>query len=681
MVKTKVQATQVQMNNQALTMGKTPRELSKISKISDFPMPSFKKHNNNEPEEAEAVQSNGNGMSFEGFGYNSLPRSLRETKLITSVKESDADNEELNKRMEITKNLTPAQLSEIKSFKDFPIPDKVKHLMDKPIKPMTNGNVPKANEEEDTESKKAFSYIPESLRETKLITNVKECTDMDTLKRNQEIIKNKTPSELAAITSFSDIPIPSKIENLMKGGGGSSVEFSLENPLKKGELTLPASLKIELAVTSKFEDGETIKKHKEIVDTKSVAELSKISSISDFPVPNKIENLLKKKERTDNDSEIIKRSSLSLSAITSGKILPESLRETKLITNVKVEKDQERLIVRQNLTKNKTPMELGSIKNIHDFPIPQRLQKLQQLQLPTFKTAAVPTIGVEATDSPTPPPRQKSCNASIYESLPSSLRSEVIVRSRTITDEESKARQEIIRSKSPVELSQISSLKEIPVPKTIEKLFEKGAENEEESDYGTILQKYSTLPSSMKTNLLVGVKTEDQEVVKQRSETIKSKSVIELSEIHSVSDIPVPSTLSRLAKRDYAPVERKKLFKLQMKSQSTQSLSASLQNTLPRSLREMQLLVSSKCEDPEIMLSRRSLVESKSVAELSKVTSLSDIPVPGFLCKLTSRSLGKLDFISNVHPKEPQEDSKSASGIYSTLPKSLNCELLGKLGL
>lgn len=672
MVKTKFQASQVQMNNQALTKGKTPLELSKISKISDFPLPSFKKHNNNEPEEAVEGESNGVGLSFEGFGYNTLPRSLRETKLITSVTESDADNEELHARMEITKNSTPAQLSEIRSFKDVPIPDKIKHLMDKPVKPMTNGDAPEAKDEE---GKKAFSYFPESLRETKLITNVKECTDMGTLRKHQETIKNKTPSELAAITSFSDIPIPSKIENLMKGGGDSSVEFSLENPLKKGELTLPASFKMELAVTSKFEDEETSKKHKEIVDTKSVAELSKISSVADFPVPNTIENLLRKKEKKDTDSETRKRSTMSLSAITSGKILPESLRETKLITNIKVEKDQERLIAHQNLTKNQTPMELGSIKNIHDFPIPERLQRLQHLQLPTFRTAAVPTIGVDAADSPTAPPRQKSCNASIYESLPSSLRNEVIVRSRTITDEESKARQEIIRSKSPVELSQISSLKEIPVPKSIEKFFEKGPDAEEESDYGAILQKYSTLPSSMKTNLLVGVKTEDQEMVKQRSETIKSKSVIELSEIHSVSDIPVPSTLSRLAKRDYAPVERKKLFKLQMKSQSTQSLSVSLHNTLPRSLREKQLLVSSTFEDPDILLSRRSLVESKSVAELSKVTSLSDIPVPGFLCKLTSRSLGKLDLMSNGHLKEP-EDSKPAIGIYSTLPKSLNCELL-----
>ena len=386
--------------------------------------------------------------------------------------------------------------------------------------------------------------------------------------------------------------------------------------------------------------------------------------------------IMKKKE--SNDIEKIKLSSLSLTGITSGKLLPESLTETKLITNIKIEKDQEKLLARQNLIKNHTPAELGNIKNMHDFPIPSRLQ---HWTLPKFHGSKAKSLNeMEHSDSPAVPPRQKSCKDSIYESLPSSLRNEVIVRSRTITGEESKLRQELIRSKSPVELSQMSSLKDFPVPRTIEKLFENDNQEEYHKEEGnaSFIQKFSTLPPSLKTNLLVGVKTEDQSIAHQRSETVKSKSVSELSEIKSVSDIPVPSTLTRLAKRDYASaVERKKLFKQQMKSQSTQSLS--LQGTLPRSLREKQLLVSSKFEDPDVTFSRRSLVESKSVAELSKVSSFADFPVPGFLCKLSSKSLGKLDFMSNGHLTDPEEqDTKSKTGFYSTLPKALNCELLGK---
>merc|ERR1719193_2380840 len=376
----------------------------------------------------------------------------------------------------------------------------------------------------------------------------------------------------------------------------------------------------------------------------------------------------------------MKSSNLSLSAITSGKIIPESLRETKLITNVKVEKDHDKLLARQTLIKNQTPVELGSIKNMSDLPIPT---PLQNLHLPAaFQRSSRYSIDMATdltTTSPVAPPRQKSCNASIYESLPSSLRNEVIVRSRPITDEELKIRQEIIRSKSPTELSQISSLKDIPVPKTIEKLFEKGEASEgkeKESDYDFI-EKYSTLPASMKTNLLVGCKTEDQEIVQERQEVIKSKSVSELSEIKSMSDIPIPTTLQRLAKKDhYAPVERKKLFKMQMKSHSSQAINHQ-PGTLPRSAKEQNLLmVTSKVEDPEVLASRRSLVETKSVAELSKVSSLADVPVPSFFSRLASASLSRLHSLSTGHLNDPATaDGQSGGGIYGALP-SLNTELL-----
>ena len=681
-MKSKVQSTHVQQINQAVTMGKTPAELSRISKLSDFPLPSFKKHHEDKMANSVAVmEATSNGDLASESIYGTLTRSLRETKLITAVVETDADDETLVKRMELTKTMSPAQLSQIHSITEFPIPDKFK-LKNLQAKPAENGHSAKengkneeCNEDHESNEKHGHFLLPESFMETKLITNIKECHDYDTLRKRQEIVKTKTPKELSSISGLGDFPIPSKIENLMKKGGGSTPSGLNVKSLKdqEFEFSVPASLKINLAVTSKVEDEEIVKLHKELLESKTIAELSQISSLNDFPIPEMIENLMKKKDDTDK----IKSSSLSLSRITSGKILPESLTETKLITNIKVEKDQERLQSRQNLVKNHTPAELGSIKNMSDFPIPSRLQ---HLTLPKFKGSTAKSLNdMEQSDSPAVPPRQKSCKDSIYESLPSSLRNEVIVRSRVITDEESKLRQELIRSKSPVELSQMSSLKDFPVPRTIEKLFENENQEEHHDEDGnnSFLQKFSTLPPSLKTNLLVGVKTEDQTLAHERSETIKSKSVSELSEIKSVSDIPVPSTLTRLAKRDYASaVERKKLFKQQMKSQSTQSLS--LQGTLPRSLREKQLLVTSKFEDPDVLFSRRSLVESKSVAELSKVSSFGDFPVPGFLSKLSSKSLGKLDFMSNGHLQDPEEqNSNSKTGFYSTLPKSLNCELLG----
>ena len=56
--------------------------------------------------------------------------------------------------------------------------------------------------------------------------------------------------------------------------------------------------------------------------------------------------------------------------------LPRSLRETKLVTNVKVEEDEEVLLARKAMVESKTPAELSAIKSISDLPIPSRVSKM-----------------------------------------------------------------------------------------------------------------------------------------------------------------------------------------------------------------------------------------------------------------------------------------------------------------
>ena len=56
--------------------------------------------------------------------------------------------------------------------------------------------------------------------------------------------------------------------------------------------------------------------------------------------------------------------------------------------------------------------------------------------------------------------------------------------------------------------------------------------------------------------------------------------------------------------------------------------SEKIYGTLPTSLKETKLLVKTKCEDPEVQAARAEIVKSKSVHELSQVTSLTDFPVP-----------------------------------------------------
>ena len=59
--------------------------------------------------------------------------------------------------------------------------------------------------------------------------------------------------------------------------------------------TLPKALtEKQLLVKARVEDPETQKSRKEITENKSVAELSQVHSMADFPIPTTIETLIEK---------------------------------------------------------------------------------------------------------------------------------------------------------------------------------------------------------------------------------------------------------------------------------------------------------------------------------------------------------------------------------------------------
>ena len=61
---------------------------------------------------------------------------------------------------------------------------------------------------------------------------------------------------------------------------------------------------------------------------------------------------------------------------------------------------------------------------------------------------------------------------------------------------------------------------------------------------------------------------------------------------------------------------------------SPQSFAESIYGSLPRSMKEQQLLVKAKVEEPEKVRERQELVRTKSPAELSQITSVADLPIP-----------------------------------------------------
>ena len=59
----------------------------------------------------------------------------------------------------------------------------------------------------------------------------------------------------------------------------------------------------------------------------------------------------------------------------------------------------------------------------------------------------------------------------LYDKLPTSLKSEVLVRARQEHPDIQSARAEVIKSKTVSELSQITSIDEFPLPKTVEQMI------------------------------------------------------------------------------------------------------------------------------------------------------------------------------------------------------------------
>ena len=113
--------------------------------------------------------------------------------------------------------------------------------------------------------------------------------DQETTKKNQELVRSMSPAELGDINSFSDFPVPSF-------GSGKREERTLKSkadePPKTMYERLPQSWREQqLQVRAVEDDQEYTKQNQEAVKSKSVAELSEMTGLSDFPIPEVIENV------------------------------------------------------------------------------------------------------------------------------------------------------------------------------------------------------------------------------------------------------------------------------------------------------------------------------------------------------------------------------------------------------
>merc|ERR1712115_216805 len=405
-VKSKVEKEDVRVARQALTQEKSPTALGNINSVSDIPIPkvfaSKPAEDGEEPAEAKSMPRN---MDEWGqAAYNTLPKSFREQNIVTAVKEN-LDPEELARNQELTRSRTPAELAQIHSLSEFPLPDNIKNFLTSERKPDNTKKEPKKRRHSVTEPEgppepfSLYSTLPRSMRETKLVTNVK--VDEDVLRARQELVQTRTPAQLSAITSISDLPVPSKLTKMMGSressahgprpasttasvaGGKETSRTPSKMNLNGMYSTLPKSLTMELAVKTKINDPAVVEERRKLTAEHTPMELGNIGSMADLPIPTPISNLFNKqaadtpeKPKRKKNMEEKRKRNLTTGTFLSSDFLPQSWLDTKLVCRTKVEEDPEVLAKRQEIVAGKSVSELSKMSGIDDFPLPTRVETL-----------------------------------------------------------------------------------------------------------------------------------------------------------------------------------------------------------------------------------------------------------------------------------------------------------------
>jgi hypothetical protein len=260
---------------------------------------------------------------------NLVPDFLK-TELAVTTK-VEANQEQLDQRRRLVGEKTVAELGDISSLADLPIP--------KPLLQLWNGGGgvsdrdrrgSKASGRSSNTAEKRlrnltvgaiFSpespFIPDAMKETKLMVRAKVETDPTVLAARQQLVKTSTPAELGRINGLADLPVPARLKNLhLPRMGAAAASSSLLNgdvasssrpstPLLLGNggggggslyNSLPRSLRDQqLMVRCRTDDAdnEELKRRQELTRTMTPAQLSEISGISDLPIPAKLESLIK----------------------------------------------------------------------------------------------------------------------------------------------------------------------------------------------------------------------------------------------------------------------------------------------------------------------------------------------------------------------------------------------------
>ena len=244
--------------------------------------------------------------------------------------------------------------------------------------------------------------VPESFRSQKLLV-VSKVEDPAVLHERRQMVQSRSVSELSQISSIFDIPVPSQVEKFLtlsrtstkrskspssqKAVPQEAKDYSQFSPMAIHDSiysTLPRSMKTEVLVKSKVQlSTDEAKARRQLVLSKSVGELSQVKSLSDIPVPSRVQALLQKRKRAGDLSEDDASSQYTGWTGTSSRLtrfddlystLPSSFRRECLVRS-KVETDYDTLMKRKAIVEAKSPAELSQITNLSELPIPRKIEE------------------------------------------------------------------------------------------------------------------------------------------------------------------------------------------------------------------------------------------------------------------------------------------------------------------
>merc|ERR1719340_93001 len=360
--------------------------------------------------------------------------------------------------------------------------------------------------------------------------------------------------------------------------------------------------------------------------------------------------------------------------------LPRSLKQG-LLVKARVE-EPEVLEARRAVVASKSVSELSQITSISDIPIPSTLSRAFHKSMEKLNgITSAKTTNVE--DSRPITPGARSIQENLYATLPRSLKSEILVKSVVEDRETQLQNMALTQSKSVSELSQIKSLSEFPIPDKIEKLISRSATNktDTETEQQSLANSrpmsqaskrgmndiYASLPRSLKDQLIVRTKVEaNEEVLAARQALVESKPPGELSEIHSLSELPIPSRIeawltgTSAASATDGSAEATEASPMTL-PRNKKELHEAVYRTLPTSLVQ-PCVVRSKVEDPNILLERQQLQQTKSIHELSKIRNLNEMPIPGNLFTLRDVPLPKMKDLLSIVARPPQRSPRVHNG-------------------